>query len=155
MDPEALEKIADGRISYPDELRRYKYIVELLIIIIVLYILWPRLFQPHLNQIRWKALIVYGVIIFILFQFFMNRNLSDNQWSFLHFLFYTGLAYCVPNNLSLVVCIEVLWELFEDYQGFTRKKSSYVETNKKKMVDIAANTTGYLLGNFIFNRNLK
>ena len=152
-DPDVLRKIGRGEISYPDELGRYKYILELLIIIIVIYIIWPKALQPHLEQIRWKALIVYMVIIFILFQVMMNKNLTDNQWSTCHAIFYFGLSYCVPNNLSLIVCIEILWELFEDYQGFSRNKPTYIETDRKKMVDIAANTSGYLLGNFVFNRN--
>ena len=155
-DPVLLAKIADGQIHYPDDPRRYKYVVELLIIILVIYLLKPKALRPHLDRIKWKGLLIYIVVVIVLFNVLMKIGLTNNQWDIAHFCAYFGISYFVPDCIAVIAVLEVCWELFEDYQGFDKKKPVYVETDVKKMVDIVANTSGYFIGNLIFNhRNMN
>jgi len=151
-DPDIQAKIADGQISLPTDWHRYKFVIELLIILLVLYILNPHTLTPHLRAIKWKGLLVYVVVIIALFAVFMKFDIPDNGWDVLHFSFYLGLAYFVPKNWVIISILMVSWELYEDHQGFDNDKPKYIETNKKKMVDMVANSLGYYIGNVIFNR---
>ena len=148
--PDVLAKVVNGDVTCPSKLKRYRFVVVLLIIVLTLYIVKPTILRPHLSDIRFGSLIIYLVLILVGFRWLMNKDLSDNQWSMLHFGFYLGLAYSVPNNWFMILIIQVLWEGFEDYQGFDNAKPIYVETDRKKMIDMIANSSGYLIGNWAF-----
>jgi hypothetical protein len=80
----------------------------------------------------------------------------DNVWSLAHFSFYVGLGILMPNNWTLILTLQVCWELFEDFLGYRLGKKQYIETDGKKMFDIICNSSGYLIGNIVSNRlNVK
>lgn len=142
-------KIANGEITRPGHLKRYQFIIEMLIILLVVYIVRPKALGPNLKGIKWVWLIVAIVLAVILFQWLMKKNLTDNQWDIMHFSTYVVLGLLVPNNYLLVGTFMICWEFYEDHQGFDNKNIQYIEFNRKKMTDIAANTLGYTLGNVI------
>lgn len=148
------------KISGQGEPLRYRYIILLICIIVLILILDKRSKLLSLQDINVKGLIVYLIIVVVIFTACMMRQttkqkLSDNIWDVGHFLFYFGLAYFVPNNYLLVSILMVVWELFEDFMGFSSGKKAWIETDGKKMTDMFANTGGYFLGNLFFGRDRK
>ena len=157
------EGIENKTITLPDNILRYRYIaIVILIVIIVIIINQYSLHSKrgniilNLDQINVRGLIVYLIFVVALFNIFMSfqntkNRLTDAKWDILHFIFYFFLAYFVPNNWGIILVLEVVWEVFEDIMGFGLKKLDYIETDKKKIIDIIANSTGYLLGNIFFS----
>lgn len=150
------------RTSKPTDLARYRYIVILIVIIIIIYLLKGKSkWLLNLNQINVKGLITYLIVVAIIYTALMkyytsatssnssNKKKLDMLWSIAHGFFYIGLGYFMPNNWGIIAVFQVCWELFEDFQGYGLHKTSYVETDGKKIMDIICNNTGYYLGNLL------
>jgi hypothetical protein len=150
-------------ISSPSNCFRYGYI-GLVILIVIVVIVINRYYTVagkgnilfNLNQINVKGLIIYIIVVIILFCICMsfqssNNRLANTTWDILHFLFYFFLAYFIPNNWLIILVLGACWELFEDTMGFVYKRYGFVETDRKKLVDILSNCSGYLLGSIFFN----
>ena len=154
--------IKNRTITPPQNIFRYKYIGVIILIVIVIILVNQNRIKLgrknnilNLDQIKVKGLIAYLILVIILFSVLMSfqktkNRLTDLHWDILHFIFYFFLAYFVPNNWGIILVLEVVWEMFEDTMGFVLKKYDYVETDRKKIIDILANSTGYLLGNAFF-----
>lgn len=148
--------ILEGRKSHRDEDTRYRYLVVLIVVIVVVFYLDKKNRDLHLDQIKTKELVIYIIVTVVLFYIFMKnaKNIKNTQWLMLHFAFYFGLGYFCPNNWPAIFIFMTLWEIFEDEMGYGQGKEDYIETDRKKMLDIGANGLGYLLGNAFF-RNVK
>jgi len=149
------QKITENAVSHPSNPLRYRYFVVLVIIIIVVLLTDKRARHLHLEQIDFKGLVAYLILVIILFCVAMrfegrDHGLSSNQWDLLHFTFYFFLAFFMPDNWPIVFTLQVAWELFEDYMGYDRCDPRYIETDQKKMFDILANNAGYFVGNKLF-----
>jgi len=157
------EGIEDKTITPPQHILRYRYVgIVILIVIVVILVNQYRIklgrsnIILNLDQINLIGLIAYLIFVIALFYILMSfqntkNRLSDNWWDTLHFCFYFFLAYFIPNNWGIILVLEVVWEMFEDTMGFVFKKCNYIETDQKKVKDILANSTGYLLGNLFFS----
>ncbi len=77
----------------------------------------------------------------------------DHVWTVCHFLFYFGLGLLMPKNWGLILVLQVTWELFEDFMGYTLKRKQYIETDGKKISDIIVNSTGYWLGSLVVGQS--
>lgn len=167
-----------NKTSTPDEISRYRFILIFIIVIIIVAII-NRDFRINYQQIKWKSLMVYTAIIVGLFILLMKWHAGaianieaqedlteeekqvqirklDNVWSLSHFTFYVGLGILMPNNWTLILTLQICWELFEDFLGYRLGKKQYIETDGKKMFDIVCNSSGYLIGNIVSNRlNVK
>jgi len=155
-----MDKLFTEKISEPGEPKRYRYFLILIIVIIVLVLIEGKHvldFKP--GKINVKGLIIYIVVIIVLFELIMKwynqldedkQNKATSLWSVLHFCFYFGLAYFIPNNWVVLIPFMVSWELFEDFMGYRMEKRSYIETDGKKMFDIVCNSTGYWIGTKFF-----
>ena len=146
-------RLAETQVSDPATYDRYKFAVILIIILVIIYVMNPENLRPQLDRINVKGLIAYLIIIAILFAVCMKIKMSDNWWDVAHFLFYFGLAKFVPHNWVIVATVMVAWEIFEDFRGFNQDKPEYIETDRKKMVDMLANSSGYYLGNILWHRD--
>ena len=149
-------------ISKPGEPTRYRYVVVLITILVLLVIFQgPGVLSINIPVIKWKGLLLYLTVIVILFIWYDNYGKKqtksiqedlDKAWSFFHACFYFGLAYFIPNNWPLLMTFMVCWELFEDHMGFTVGQTYFIETDGKKIQDILCNCTGYFLGSLAFNQ---
>lgn len=154
---DSLEKwILEGKTSRRDEATRYRFLIVLIVIMVIVFYLDKENRKLHLDQIKVKGLVAYIVVIVVLFTIFMknSKNIKNTQWLLLHFSFYFGLGYFCPNNWPAIFALMALWELFEDEMGYGQNKPDYIETDRKKMLDMGANSLGYFLGNAFF-RNVK
>lgn len=148
------------KISEPGDPPRYRYFLVLIIVIIVLVLIEGKhLLDFRPEQINVKGLIIYIVVVIALFAAIMKwynqlseekQDGAENLWSFLHFCFYFGLAYFIPNNWIILIPFMVSWELFEDFMGFRMGKKTYIEKDGKKMFDIVCNSAGYWIGTKVF-----
>jgi hypothetical protein len=119
-----------SRKSKPGELERYRYVAILTIIVVV--------FDTYYSKKDAKT-----------------QKKMDGTWDLFHFCFYFGLAYFVPNNWPLILALHVCWELFEDFLGYGCGMPTFIETDGKKVIDMFANSAGYLLGNAVFNSRTR
>ncbi len=149
--PSDWRKIFYNAKSHPSNPMRYRFIVVLIIIMIVIYLSDSRALDLHIEQINFAGLVCYLILVIAIFKLAMSiekedNKLTSNKWDLLHFSFYFFLAYFIPNNWPLIFCLEIGWELYEDFQGYNLGKPEYIETDQKKMVDVCANSLGYYLG---------
>ena len=165
------------RTSKPTELLRYRYLVILIVVMIIISLTNGGVagFKVNGHHIRFRLLIIYTVVIIGLLLLMMewhvrtiekiesNSQLTDDEkreaihrlnhvWSVAHFLFYLGLGILMPKNWGLILILQVAWELFEDFLGYNLKKTQYIETDGKKMSDIVVNSLGYFIGSQIVRR---
>ena len=160
---EVEEGIKNKEISVPPKTLRFGYVGLVILIVITVIIINQYYVRAgksnilfNLDQIKFKGLIIYLVVIIILFCICMSlqnstSRLSNWTWDLLHFTFYFFLAYFIPNNWLIVLTLSVCWELFEDTMGFVYKRYGFIETDRKKLVDILSNCTGYMLGSIVFS----
>ena len=162
--------------SKPNDPLRYRFILVFIIIVILIAIISGKseVFKVHPQQIKVKALVIYLAVIIIGFGLLMkwqarriveiqsDKSLTaaeqqrailklDNVWSVSHVLFYVGLGIVMPNNWTIILVFQVVWELFEDFLGYRMGLTQYIETDGKKISDIICNNAGYFLGNVIAN----
>lgn len=165
-------------ISKPDEVTRYRYLAILIVVIIVIALMHggPNCFKVRRHHIRLRLLIIYTTIIIGLLLLMMKWHVSavekieadadlsdeekqqvvrrlDHVWTVCHFLFYFGLGIVMPKNWGLIIVLQVVWELFEDFIGYKLKRKHYIETDGKKISDIIVNSAGYLIGQWVATRS--
>lgn len=149
------------KTSEPGESRRYRFFLILIIVIIVLILIeGGEAFRFKPERINTVGLVAYIVVVLVLFQLIMKwyNKLSkekqdglENFWSFLHFCFYFGLAYFIPDNWIVIIPLMVTWEFYEDFMGFEYDKETFIEDDGKKMFDIVCNSAGYWIGSKFFS----
>jgi len=93
-------------------------------------------------------------------------------WAVTHFMLFTLFGFMFPNKHMFFLITSILWELFETYVGthkimingkrFVLIGDSDADGNLNlddnvfwygRITDIAFNMTGYILGDFLVNRN--
>jgi hypothetical protein len=132
--------------STPNEISRYRFVLILIIVIIV---------AGFALLMRWQTTAIAKIqanVELTTEEKMIEIRRLDNVWSLAHFGFYVGLGILMPNNWTLILTLQITWELFEDFPGYRLGKKQYIETDGKKMFDIVCNSTGYLLGNTISKR---
>lgn len=154
--PDDWRRIFYNAKSHPSDPMRYRFVVVLIIIMIVIYLSDKRALDLHVEQINFVGLVLYLILVISIFKLAMSiekgsNKLTANKWDVMHWTFYFFLAYFVPNNWPFIFALQIGWELYEDFQGYNLGKTEYIETDQKKMVDVTANSLGYYIGNKLFS----
>ena len=95
--------------------------------------------------------------VLITYKFFDCKDCDI--WLLSHVILYFILGYVYPNHYLFWLIAGYIWELFEHYNGIHNINILGYKLNRNsknqwwygRLSDIAANMTGYILGNYVHN----